>query len=161
MARRDDWTTPQKLFNWLDSRFRFNLDAAASKKSTKCEQYYNARENFLAERSKPASFARIFCNPPYSLDKEFAEKCHQLYLDYGISSLLLLPVRSDRVWYQELLHSKNVRDEPYTGRIHFGGSGKGAFMYNINVIIGFKETPTLKYIDAGEFNDKGRGSATT
>ncbi len=30
---KDDWTTPRKLFNWLDNTFNFTLDAAASKEN--------------------------------------------------------------------------------------------------------------------------------
>lgn len=169
MARRDDWTTPQKLFDWLDGRFQFNIDAAANKKNAKCSKFFSAKNSFLTNHSVVSTDtidldlgARIFCNPPYSLDREFAEVCYGLYQEFDIPSVLLLPVRSDRIWYNKLLNAKGVRSEPYTGRIHFGGSGKGAFMYNINVIIGFWDVKkTYKYIDAGQFNEGGKGSAKT
>lgn len=161
--KRDDWETPKKLFNYLDGRFDFNIDAAASKENKLCRKFYSQEKSLFnaGKEITKRTNSRIFCNPPYSMAKEFSEFCFLLYKLYQIPSYLLLPVRSDRVWYQQLLNSPHVRDEPYTGRIHFGGSGKGAFMYNIGVVIGFKEVKTEKYIDAGQFNDGGKGSAGT
>ena len=160
--KRDDWTTPQKLFDFLNENFKFNVDAAASARNAKCEHFYGKRENFLSPASGPNNSARIWCNPPYSLSEHFASKLLIFYRLWNISSVILLPVRSDRIWYQQLLHTPNVRDVPITGRLHFGASGKGAFMYSILVIIGFKEVSfDYAYLDAGQFNTKGRGSATT
>lgn len=156
---RDNWETPDPLFSWLDSRFSFNIDAAATKKNAKCSRYVTETENTLAKVFSSAD--RVFCNPPYSLDMEFAEYLYDAYQDHGTSSLLLLPVRCDRIWWNHLRTSPGVRIEYYTGRIHFSNAGKGAFMYNCNFIFGFPEVKTVDPIDAGQFNVGGKGSATT
>jgi len=90
---------------------------------------------------------------------EFVETLLALNLNYGIPAYILLPQRCDRIWFQDLLHTKGVRDEPFTGRIHFGNAKAGAFMYNLGVILGFKEVKLLPYLDAGQFNKGGKGSA--
>lgn len=163
--KNDNWTTPNKLFEFQNSRFNFTVDAAASSKNTKCDSFFNKKENFLKVAYDSSCLwqnVRIFCNPPYSLDKEFAEACLYLYQNFKVPSYLLLPQRGDRIWYNKLLkQTKGVRNEPFTGRIHFGNAKSGAFMYNIGVIIGFKECKTFPYLDAGQFNNGGRGSATT
>ncbi len=162
--KNDEWTTPKPLVEYLHKRFKFNVDAAATAKNNCFEEYFSKKRSFLSWGEKELSRfdgASVWCNPPYSMAKEFAEECLKLYVHYGVSSYLLLPVRSDRLWYQQLLHSQHVRDEPFTGRIHFGKAKGSAFMYNIGVVIGFKATPTVEFIDAGQFNVKGRGSATS
>lgn len=59
------------------------------------------------------------------------------------------------------MNSPGVRTCYLTGRVHFGGSGKGAFMYNVLFIYGFKDIHFPVWISAGDFNDEGRGAART
>lgn len=151
---RDEWTTPPKLFSWLDSICEFNLDAAASIDNHLCENFYTKEDSALAKEIDPSS--RIFCNPPYSLDLDFA----RWGFSKGSNVAMLLPVRSDRTWFQKLLHSWDLRRCWFTGRLHFGGSGKGAFMYSILIIKGFPELSLPDYICASLFNDGGKGAAT-
>lgn len=168
--KNDNWTTPQALFDFMNERFNFNVDAAASKKNTKCKIFFTKQDSFLApkleiladrlKKSCKGKRVSIFCNPPYSLDMQFATHLHVLYNMYGIESYCLLPVRSDRLWYNHMLHSAGIRDEPFTGRIHFGNAKGSAFMYNIGVVFGFKDVKLTDYLDAGQFNKGGRGSAT-
>ena len=44
---KDDWETPQWLFNQLDDEFHFTLDAAATDKSAKCPAYYTPETDGL------------------------------------------------------------------------------------------------------------------
>lgn len=159
--KNDEWTTPNKLVAYLNTRFGFNVDAAATARNKCFDHYYSKKNSFLKSTWQMNSGARLWINPPYSMAKEFAERAYFLYKYFGIPSYLLLPVRSDRIWYQSLLHAEDVRDEPFTGRIHFGKAKASAFMYNIGVIIGFKDVPSYESIDAGQFNKGKRGSATT
>lgn len=155
---RDSWRTPPKLFEWLNERFRFTLDAAATAENTLLPKFITEEQNLL--RQIFAGAERIFCNPPYSQDKEFAEHLYGEFLQFGTPSMLLLPVRTDRLWWNRLRKAPGVRVEFYTGRIHFSGAGKGAFMYNCNFIFGFDDVPLVDPIDAGQFNENGKGGAT-
>lgn len=156
MARRDDWETPQKLFDYLDSVFDFTLDAAASKENAKCDKYYDERADGL---TKPWDRS-TFCNPPYSKDREFAVKADIEWRTVANCSCLVLPVRSDRLWFQRLLHVGNVKTCWITGRLHFGGSDKAAFMYSI-LFYWHPEQVLPLYMQAGQFNDSGKGDART
>jgi site-specific DNA-methyltransferase (adenine-specific) len=166
MAKNDNWTTPQPLYDWLHERCNFNVDAAASKKNTKCKRFYSKENSFLdIPIDKLGNHlvkikARIFCNPPYSLDMEFAQRLRYLAATYSIPSYILLPQRCDRIWFQQFRNSKIVKEEPFTGRIHFGNAGKGAFMYSVGMFVGFKDVKVRKWIDAGQFNEGGKGGAT-
>ena len=78
MSDRDSWETPQWLFDWLDKKYRFNLDVAATEKNRKCLDHMEVDNsegrdcglkfpwlpwNFLKGHG---NFSRVFCNPPYS-----------------------------------------------------------------------------------------------
>lgn len=39
-SAKNDWETPQDLFDELDREFHFTLDAAASPSNAKCAKYY-------------------------------------------------------------------------------------------------------------------------
>ena len=36
----DDWSTPQDLFDRLDSEFHFDLDPCATAENSKCDSFY-------------------------------------------------------------------------------------------------------------------------
>ena len=46
---KDDWGTPQELFDTLDKEFHFTLDACANEKNHKCEKYYTIEQNGLSK----------------------------------------------------------------------------------------------------------------
>lgn len=39
-SKKMDWCTPKDFFDELDKEFNFILDAAATKKNTKCKKYF-------------------------------------------------------------------------------------------------------------------------
>lgn len=39
-SKNNNWCTPQKFFDELDSEFHFALDAAANEKSAKCKDFF-------------------------------------------------------------------------------------------------------------------------
>ena len=45
---KDNWCTPQDLFNELDREFGFVLDAAADDKNHKCAKYYTKEQDALS-----------------------------------------------------------------------------------------------------------------
>lgn len=44
---KDDWGTPQKLYDALNKEFGFTLDACADKNNYKCANYYTAEADGL------------------------------------------------------------------------------------------------------------------
>ena len=43
------WATPQDLFDSLDAEFHFDLDPCADDENHKCEKYFTAAEDGLAQ----------------------------------------------------------------------------------------------------------------
>lgn len=60
-SNKDDWETPQSLFDQLDEEFHFTLDAASNDQNAKCEHHYTV-ENSGLEHSWEGE--TVFCNPP-------------------------------------------------------------------------------------------------
>lgn len=100
MARRDDWGTPQWLYDRLDSEFGFDLDAAASDWNAKCPEWLG---DCLADDPWPGA-APVWLNPPYRrdlltkiLDRAWEECCD------GRVVVVLLPVRSEMPWWSKVI----------------------------------------------------------
>lgn len=60
---KDDWGTPQDLFDQLNKEFGFTLDPCADDTNHKCEKYYTIEQDGLAQDWNGET---VFCNPPYS-----------------------------------------------------------------------------------------------
>lgn len=89
---RDSWQTPQYLFDWLDDKFHFKLDAASSPKNALCDKYYTKKDNGL----NLPWITTTFCNPPYSKSpvknlESFTKKAYYEALNNGITSVLVVP----------------------------------------------------------------------
>ena len=48
-AVREDWETPQELFEELNREFNFELDVCADESNRKCERYFTKTQNGLAQ----------------------------------------------------------------------------------------------------------------
>ena len=46
-STKDDWETPQSLFDQLDEEFHFTLDAASNDQNAKCEHHYTVENSGL------------------------------------------------------------------------------------------------------------------
>lgn len=125
---KDEWGTPQKLFDELNEVVGgFDLDACASKENTKVvEAYFNKDQNGLVQKW----FGKVFCNPPYSrgevekwVDKALEETAN------GNAELvvLLLPAYTDTKWFHKCWEgekSNQARIKFIKGRLKFEGPVK-------------------------------------
>lgn len=48
-SRREDWATPQWIFDELDREFHFTLDAAADAQNAKCARFWDEETDALAQ----------------------------------------------------------------------------------------------------------------
>lgn len=82
---KNDWATPQDLFDELDKEFHFTLDPCATPETAKCAKFYTEEDDGLAQDWTGET---VFCNPPYS-DKqqtEWVKKCYEHGVRGGGSS---------------------------------------------------------------------------
>lgn len=62
-SARQDWETPQYLFDFLNKRYKFELDPCANEDNYKCDLYFTEKENGIKREWTIVESA--FMNPPY------------------------------------------------------------------------------------------------
>ena len=104
-SAKDDWETPQALFDELDREFHFTLDAAASPTNAKCVKYYTKENNGLAQNWCGET---VFCNPPYGSKAtgEWTRKCYEEAQKPGTVVVLIIPARTDRASFHDYILNK-------------------------------------------------------
>lgn len=102
---KDEWETPQWLFNELNNEFKFTLDVCATTKNTKCELFFNKKENAL---DRPW-FGRCFMNPPYSrgnIDKFVKYAWEEVNIGNAELVVGVLLVRTSTNWFHNWIYGK-------------------------------------------------------
>jgi phage N-6-adenine-methyltransferase len=123
-TNRDDRPTPQATFDTLHKEFGFTLDAAASSANKKCERYFDAKTNGLAQSWAGET---VWLNPPYGkpLPTWFAKAKLEAKTN-GATVVMLVPASTDTGWWHDAM--KGAAEVRFIqGRLSFGNStGKPA-----------------------------------
>lgn len=69
-SMRQDWETPQWLFDKLDKEFAFTLDACATKATAKCADFFGPEDEAMFHSWS----GRVWVNPPYKRNRGWVEK---------------------------------------------------------------------------------------
>lgn len=134
-SEKDDWETPQDLFDELNKEFNFTLDPCANENNHKCKKYYTKKEDGKLQNWKGET---VFCNPPYGRKiGEWVEKCYNHGKSGDGVAVMLIPARTDTRWFHEYIYEKKgVSIRFLKGRVKFGGSKNGAPFPSMIVIFG-------------------------
>lgn len=116
---KNDWETPQWLFDELNEEFHFTLDPCATPETAKCKKYYTEEDNGL---SKDWTGEVVFCNPPYSNKQqtEWVRKCYEHAQNGGVA-VMLIPARTDTARFHQYIYGK-AEIRFIQGRLKFGNS---------------------------------------
>lgn len=116
--KSDEWETPQELFDNLNIEFGgFNMDVAANSTNAKCSFFCFKDERF--DGLKQNWMKKNWCNPPYSLVKEFCLKATE-EAKKGNLTVMLIPARTDTKFFHEYIYNKpNVEVRFLKGRLKF------------------------------------------
>lgn len=98
---RQTWRTPRWLFEAMNGRCRFTLDAYADEDNALCERF-NSREEPL--RNLWAG-ERVFANPPFSRCAEAVDKALS---DEPEAAALVLPANISTRWFQRLTEEAEI-----------------------------------------------------
>lgn len=123
-SNSNEWTTPKKLFNFLDSTYNFTLDPAATKENALCKKYYTKEQDGLLQSWKNEI---VFCNPPYGREiSQWVEKAHNESQHAKI--VLLIPARTDTIYWHNFIFPHASKIYFLKGRLKFGeGSNSAPF----------------------------------
>lgn len=129
----DEWSTPQDVYDALDSEFHFDTDAAASECNRKCANWFGpggSHEDALSFYWP--RFKTYWLNPPYSRCREFIDKASR-EASAGSTVVCLVPSRTDTRWWHEHVWDKEMNQTRHgvemrfiKGRVRFSGASAGA-----------------------------------
>lgn len=136
----NDWSTPQNLFDLLDSEFQFDVDICAAEWNYKCEKYFTADDDSLSFDWPYGS--TVWCNPPYGHTAgKFVEFAYKQSLRQRCTAVCLVPANTETAWFQDFALKGELRF--IRGRVHYsdqdGKSGRPRFA---NVIVIFRPCGT-------------------
>ena len=120
-SNKDDWETPQELFEDLDYYYNFTLDPCATHENAKCEKYYTLKDNGLCQSWKDET---VFMNPPYGRGiKLWIQKAHEEYMFNNATVVCLIPARTDTTYWHEYIFSNGYDIKFLKGRLKFERDG--------------------------------------
>ena len=134
---KDDWQTPDAVFDPLNDEFNFALDLAATADNAKCGTWLGPGSD-INEDSLVVNWAELggpgYLNPPYSRGSQglFIAKAARAR-QQGFTSVLLLPARPDTVAFHAYVWDRKTHQPRegievwfLKGRIKFTGAKHGA-----------------------------------
>lgn len=132
-SERDNWETPEDLFNKLNKEFEFTIDVASSDDNYKVKRHYTIKEDGLKQNWDNEI---VWCNPPYG--REIEKWVEKAVTSKVKTAVLLLPARTDTRWFHKWLYNnKNVDIRFLKGRIKFvGGQHSAPFPSMVCIIKG-------------------------
>jgi site-specific DNA-methyltransferase (adenine-specific) len=116
---KDNWETPEYLYEWLNRQYKFTLDPCADDLNHKCEKYFTEKDDGLKQTWWGES---VFCNPPYSQLKKWLEKGHDEHCDgERTTCIYLTAARTDcRVFHETCMKADKIIF--LKGRVKFVGA---------------------------------------
>ena len=142
---RDDWETPDDLFDELNKEFNFFVDICASDDNKKCDHFIDKETDSLSIPSWGSCPGPIWCNPPYGRDIGlWVERCYQ-ESQRGNTVVLLIPARTDTKWFHEFVYNK-AEIRFIKGRLTFKGAKHNAPFPSMIVVF----RPPISSLDRGK-----------
>jgi phage N-6-adenine-methyltransferase len=128
---RDDYSTPQDLFNRMNAKHGpFDLDAAASHANAKCAKYYTRDDDALNQKWEGV----VWCNPPWKeLIKWTSKALEEVRCGNATRVVMYLPVITKARWFHEnVLPMASI--EWIQGGVKFGGA-KDHYVGSVMIVI--------------------------
>ena len=112
-SKRQDWTTPDWIYNQLHNEFKFTLDPCCYPETAKCKKYYTKKENGLIQ---DWAGERVYVNPPFgSAISKWVAKSYKESLKPKPRVVMLIPARTDTSYWHKWIFGK--ADAPDSGEI--------------------------------------------
>lgn len=138
MKQSDEYQTPDWLFEQLNDRFRFTIDAACTKENCKVRTWCHERDDdlFMMKDGLTESWNkfRVFCNPPYSNKKEWINKAKYEVHNGCPVCVMILPctmevLREVKGYHYDILNKRVSFIDPITGKPAKGNNTGTVIIY--------------------------------
>lgn len=138
---RQDWETPQELFDELDREFHFTMDCCASSSNTKVPgNYFTEEDDALTKEWRGV----VWMNPPYgAAAKKWVRYAYEQAQAGNCAVVCLLAARTDTAMFHDYCAKGEVRF--LRGRLTFQGAPAPAPFPSM-VVIFRPPIPRSKYV---------------
>jgi phage N-6-adenine-methyltransferase len=119
-SERQDWETPQYLFDGLNAEFGFELDFCATPETAKCQRYFTPDDDGLSQLWEGS----CWMNPPYGREIERWMRKAVESAFHGALIVCLVPARTDTRWWHKYATRGEIRY--LRGRLKFGKAKNSA-----------------------------------
>lgn len=120
----NDWATPQEFYDKLNLEFNFTLDPCANPSNAKCKKFFTLADDGLKQSWEGHT---VFCNPPYGREiAKWVKKCYEESREHNITCVMLIPARTDTLYFHEYIYHKADEIRFIKGRLKFGKSNNSA-----------------------------------
>lgn len=125
-SNKQDWETPQELFDRYNMLFPFVIDLAASDHNALTPIYYTEEINALKQNWHDIG-GWCWLNPPYGRGlKEWVRKAAE-EVKLGAKIVMLIPARTDTsYWHDYIFGNQDCMVDFLRGRLKFSGSKNSA-----------------------------------
>ena len=151
-SKSNEWATPKKLFEYLDSQFKFTLDPCSTHENAKCNKHYTIEDDGLTKSWKDDA---VFINPPYGgMTRAWIEKSIQeVRLGGALVIVMLIVSSTDRSYWHDLIDKEANEIWFLRGRIKFNEVKSTApFASAIIIFRPTKDKQKIKFIDIRTFH---------
>ena len=118
ISLKQDWETPDEVFEPLNQEFRFTTDVCADSRNTKCPDFFAVNDNAL-QRSWHGV---CWMNPPFGEQARWVKKAYEESLK-DATVVCLLPARTNTNWWHDYCMKGEIRF--LKGRPKFKGAEHG------------------------------------
>lgn len=120
-SKRQDWETPQALFDALDAEFGFTCDVCATAGNAKLPTFFSPEDDGLTQEWA----GTCWMNPPYGRTISlWMEKAWREWRR-GVTVVCLVPARTDTAWWHDYA-MKATEIRYIRGRLRFVGGRSNA-----------------------------------
>ena len=136
------YSTPIKLFNYINQEFNFTLDVCALPENAKCYNYFTPEMDGLKQDWKGI----CWMNPPFNKElKKWVIKARDESVKHNSIVCCLIPVRSNTVWWKEVCKNAEIRF--IIGEVNFNDLERGLWLPMCLMIFGTNKIGQFSVID--------------
>lgn len=118
-SNRDDWETPEDLFQALNEEFHFTIDVASDDNNCKCKRHFTKEQDGL-KQPWHGDGETVWCNPPYGRGiVDWVQKAFVESKFWNTTCVMLLPARTDTKWFHVYV-APHAEVRFIRGRLKFG-----------------------------------------
>lgn len=120
-SENKEWETPYSLFKPYEKEYNITLDVCATPENKKTRKFIDKKTNGLkadwGSLLQPGE--SCWMNPPYGREiEQWVKKAHDEALK-GVTTVALLPARTDTHWFHTYVYTGKCRVTFLKGRIKF------------------------------------------